>query len=53
MEKLVFTKACLSDVRVIVVIMCVPLKERWCQTMTGWVLVLTMVSDDDGMGSST
>jgi hypothetical protein len=31
MEKLAFTEACLSDVGVIMVIMCVPLVESLCQ----------------------
>jgi hypothetical protein len=35
MEKHAFTRACLSDVRVIVMIMCVPLVEQLCQTMMG------------------
>jgi hypothetical protein len=38
MEKLTFTRACLSNVRVIMAIMCVPLIELLCQ---------------DGMDSST
>jgi hypothetical protein len=37
MEKLAFTRACLFDVRVIVVIMHVPLVESLCQTTMGWI----------------
>jgi hypothetical protein len=33
MEKLAFNKTCLTEVRVIVVIMCVPLIESLCQTV--------------------
>jgi hypothetical protein len=40
MEKPAFTRACLSGVRVIVMIMHVPLEERLCQKVTGWVPVL-------------
>jgi hypothetical protein len=37
MEKLAFTCACLSDVRVIMVIMSVPLVESLCQVAMGWI----------------
>jgi hypothetical protein len=37
MEKLVFTRACLSDVRVIMAIMHVPLVELLCQAIMGWI----------------
>jgi hypothetical protein len=37
MEKLAFTRACLSDVRVIVVILHVPLIESLCPTAMGWI----------------
>jgi hypothetical protein len=37
MEKLAFTRACLSDVRVIMMIMCVPLVESLWQTAMGWI----------------
>jgi hypothetical protein len=35
MEKPAFTKACLSDVRVIMAIMCVPGVDLLCQAATG------------------
>jgi hypothetical protein len=34
------TRACLSDVRAIVVVMCVPLVEFLCQTTMGWIPTL-------------
>jgi hypothetical protein len=34
---LAFTKTCLFDKKVIVVIMCVPLVESLCQAMKGWI----------------
>jgi hypothetical protein len=37
MEKLVFIWACLSDVRVIMVIMHVPLIQSLCQAVMGWI----------------
>jgi hypothetical protein len=37
MEKLIFTRACLSNVRVIVVIMRVPLIESLCQAAIEWI----------------
>jgi hypothetical protein len=37
MEKLAFTRTCLSDVRVIMTIMCVALVELPCQAMMGWI----------------
>jgi hypothetical protein len=37
MEKLTFTRICLSDVRVIMVIIRVPLVESLCQTAMGWI----------------
>jgi hypothetical protein len=40
MEKLTFTKACLSDVNVIMVIMRVPLVELLCQVAMGWITAL-------------
>jgi hypothetical protein len=40
MEKATFTKVWLSDVRVIMVIMCVPLVELLCQAVMGWILAL-------------
>jgi hypothetical protein len=38
MEKRDFTRACLSCVRDIMAIMCVPLLELLCQTTMGWIL---------------
>jgi hypothetical protein len=40
MEKLAFTRACLSDVRVIMVIMRVPLVKLLCQAAMGWIPAL-------------
>jgi hypothetical protein len=40
MEKLIFTRACLSDVNVIIVIMRVPLVELLCQAAMRWILAL-------------
>jgi hypothetical protein len=40
MEKSVFTRVCLSDVRVIMVIMLVPMVERLCEVVMGWILAL-------------
>jgi hypothetical protein len=40
MEKLTFTKANLSNVRVIMVIMHVPLEELLYQAVVGWIPVL-------------
>jgi hypothetical protein len=40
MEKLTFTRACLSSVRVIMVIMHVPFIELLCQTTMGWIPAL-------------
>jgi hypothetical protein len=40
MEKPAFTKANLSNVRDITVIMCVPVEELPCQGVTGWIPVL-------------
>jgi hypothetical protein len=40
MEKPTFTGANLSNVRVIMVIMCVLVEELLCQAVTGWILVL-------------
>jgi hypothetical protein len=40
MEKLAFTRTCLSDVRVIMTIMCVVLVELPCQAMMGWIFAL-------------
>jgi hypothetical protein len=37
MEKLTFTRACLSDVRAIMTIMHIPLVELLCQTAMGWI----------------
>jgi hypothetical protein len=39
MEKHIFTRADLSDIRVIVSIMCVPVEELLCQVVTGQILV--------------
>jgi hypothetical protein len=40
MWKAAFSKAKLSDVRVIMTIMCVCMVELLCQAPTGWILVL-------------
>jgi hypothetical protein len=40
MEKPAFTRTNLSDVRVIMVIMRVPVVELLCQAETGWISVL-------------
>jgi hypothetical protein len=40
MEKLAVTRACLSDVSVIMVIMRVPLVELLYQAAMGWILAL-------------
>jgi hypothetical protein len=40
MEKLAFTRACLSDVSVIMVMMCVPLVKLLCHTMMRWIPTL-------------
>jgi hypothetical protein len=40
MEKLSFTWACLSNVGVIMTIMCVPLVKLQCQTAVGWIPAL-------------
>jgi hypothetical protein len=40
MEKATFTRASLSDVRVIMAIMCVLVEELLCQAVTMWFLVL-------------
>jgi hypothetical protein len=40
MEKLAFTRARLSYVRVIITIMRVSLVESLCQTMMGWITAL-------------
>jgi hypothetical protein len=40
LEKPVFTRACLSDVRVILVIMHVPLVELLCHPVMGQILAL-------------
>jgi hypothetical protein len=40
MEKLTFTRAYLSSIRVIMAIMCVPLVELLCQTMMRWTPAL-------------
>jgi hypothetical protein len=40
MEKSIFRMVNLSDVRVIMVIMCVPMVELLCQTSTEWISVL-------------
>jgi hypothetical protein len=40
MEKLAFTRACLSNISVIMVIMHVPLVELLCQTIIGWIPAL-------------
>jgi hypothetical protein len=39
MEKSSFTRVNLSDVRVIMMIMCVPVVELLCQAVTGWISV--------------
>jgi hypothetical protein len=43
MEKLTFTRACLSNVRVIMAIMRVPLVELLCQVVMGWISGLEYV----------
>jgi hypothetical protein len=40
MENPAFTRACLFDVSVIMVIMCVPLVELLCQVVMGWILAV-------------
>jgi hypothetical protein len=40
MEKLTFTRACLSDVSVILAIMRIPLVELLCRTVMGWLPAL-------------
>jgi hypothetical protein len=40
MEKPTFTRACLSDVRVIMVIVRIPLVELLCQVAVGWIPTL-------------
>jgi hypothetical protein len=40
MQKIVFTKACLSDISVIMAIMCEPLLELLCQVVMGWIPAL-------------
>jgi hypothetical protein len=40
MEKPTFTRASLSNVRVIIMIMHVPVVQRLCQTVIGWIPVL-------------
>jgi hypothetical protein len=40
MEKLAFTRACLSYIRVMMAIMSVFLAESLCQMVMGWILVL-------------
>jgi hypothetical protein len=40
MEKPTFTRVSLSDVRVIMVIMCIPVEELLCQAATGQIPVL-------------
>jgi hypothetical protein len=40
MEKLTFTKVCLSSVSAIMAIMRVPLIELLCQATMGWILAL-------------
>jgi hypothetical protein len=40
MEKPAFTRACLSDIKLILVIMHVPFIELLCQVVMGWILAL-------------
>jgi hypothetical protein len=40
LENSAFTRACLSDVRVILVIMHVPLVELLCEVTIGWIPTL-------------
>jgi hypothetical protein len=40
MEKLTFTRACLSDVSVIMTIMRVPLVQLLCHVVMGWISTL-------------
>jgi hypothetical protein len=40
MERLTFTRACLSDISVIMTIMHVPLVELLCQATMGWIHAL-------------
>jgi hypothetical protein len=40
MEKLAFTRTCLSNMRVIMAIMRVPLVELLCQAVMGWIPAL-------------
>jgi hypothetical protein len=44
MEKLTFTKTFLSDVRVIMAIMRVPMVELFCQTTMGWIPTVEYLS---------
>jgi hypothetical protein len=46
MEKLAFTRACLSDVRVVMVIMRVPLVELLCQAVMGQIPTLEYLPPD-------
>jgi hypothetical protein len=44
MEKPTFARACLSNIRAIMVIMHVPLVEQLCQTVMGWIQVFECLS---------
>jgi hypothetical protein len=46
MEKLAFTKACLSDVNFIMTIMRVSLVELLCQVAMGWIPTLEYLLPD-------
>jgi hypothetical protein len=46
MEKRTFTKACLSDVKVFMMIMHVPLIELMCQVVMGWIPALKYLRPD-------
>jgi hypothetical protein len=46
MEKLAFTRACLSDDRIIMAIMYASLVELLCQTVMGWIPALEYLLPD-------
>jgi hypothetical protein len=46
MEKLAFTRACLSNVKVIIAMMCVPLVELLCEMTMGQIPALEYLLSD-------
>jgi hypothetical protein len=46
MDKLAFTRACLSKISVIMAIMRIPLVELLCQAMMGWISALESLLPD-------